>query len=659
MLIRSFQRQQGQRLFLASAMSAAAGLPGTRYPFTAATLPAPWDQMRRAGLGTRVQADGAVAFGPESYGANVVVNGDFATDTVWSKGAGWAISGGLATKTPGVQSNLTQACLVVNTAYIVTGTVSGRTAGALNVYLGSGFAFVAITANGSFTVSGVCVGSTTLFLQGTSSFDGSIDNVSAREITYLPRPTHDPSTLAALGLLIEGQAANKSTNRKINPTDATNVLTINGAVVSVVNRAAELAAAGLSAVCTNGLVYQASNPGASDAYAYAVGVAGNLNRHCVSGWLMGTGWLSEGFGGGQLAPIPSATAFTYLSASFIPPNANSAWAVRIPPGATVWWIANQLEEGPTATSPIIDSQTATVLRTGDFAGGGLSGAALTALLTPTQPFTIVFPFRKAYTQAAVETLLGLCAGSSAGGTNQFGIATNGTQAQIIHSGGSGALTGTLSTTAVNRIAVGVDPTWRGPELVTNGGFDSGAAGWSPETSGVLSASAGILRITNSGGANGRAFQAITTTVGRIYEVTVVATNRSAGATYEATVRGAGSFGLTYGTTGVQTAAGTYRLFFQAALTSHTVCVFAIGADGQWAEWDSVSVREVGAVSVAVNGSTPVETTGIAYTGAGVTNLVLGARDTAGGQPAVAVTIPELRVVPGQYITGTALQALSQ
>jgi hypothetical protein len=73
--------------------------------------------------------------------------------------------------------------------------------------------------------------------------------------------------------------------------------------------------------------------------------------------------------------------------------------------------------------------------------------------------------------------------------------------------------------------------------------------------------------------------------------------------------------------------------------------------------DNISVREAGAMSISVNGSAVTETTGIAYTGAGTTAAILGARDSSGGQPAVGFTSPGIRVASG-YITGSALQALS-
>ena len=188
--------------------------------------------------------------------------------------------------------------------------------------------------------------------------------------------------------------------------------------------------------------------------------------------------------------------------------------------------AAQLELGSVLTSDIPNPGTGSLVRVGDFAGGGLTGAALTDLITPTSPFTIRFAYRKAYSQAGVETLFGLCAGATAGGTNQLQLVTAGIQARLIHSGGSGSLTGTLihNGTANDVIAVSVDP---------------------------------------------------------------------------------------------------------------------VGAR----------------MSISVNGGAAVETTGIAYTGSGVTAMVLGARNSAGTDPAVRFTFEPIQA-NRRYITGAALQALS-
>lgn len=856
------------------ARAIASGLPGTYYDFTGASLPAPWDTLRRAGLGTRVEADGDLGYGAHNLAvqsethAGATLGGAAGSGTPPTISAGsylgvtceqiafpagvtgfgasrrtgnTAGQSGYFVQSAGFVYNATinialSRALVAGESIDVVATGVDTLAGALQitsatsgqtVFTRRSFASGTAASSGAMgvfvystlgllspisvyiTQTLVCTGALTTYVPTTTS------------AVFLPRPTHNPSTLAALGLLFEGQATNllgmteqfdnvywtkvactvtaNTTPAPDGTTSADSVIPSTASGLHYIRRDVTVTAsahtvqiwaepAGYSGIWI-------SMDGASNYALFTLTGAGSASS--TSGDSARIQRIGNRYLCTYTRTLAAGTAACFIGVSN-PAGSIAGFTGDGVSGVAIW--GAQLETGTVPTSYIPNPTTGTALRQGDFAGGGISGAALSALLpgtpevlganrvtngtgtsltgwttigaggslalvggefemtgsgggypgarvsvsglTPTRsyrlsltarrgttsatitafagaasvnttattntpiqveftasgtsvnvdvllnaasasgtayfddvsvrevvtpaipgpqlPFTIVLPFRKANNAAAVETLIGLCAGASAGTTNQLGIAMQGTQAQIVHSGGSGALTGTLvlDGSTVNRVAVSVDPTARGPDGVTNGEFAAGTSNWLPETSGVLSASAGILRITNSGGANGRAFQAISTVVNRTYEVTVVATNRSAGATYEATVRGAGSFGPTYGTSGVQTAAGTYRFFFQAALTSHTVCVFAIGADGQWAEWDSVSVREVGAASISVNGSAPVETTGIAYTGSGTTHLIPGARDSSGGQAAMGFTSPGIRVAAGQYITGSALQALS-
>ena len=50
--------------------------------------------MTRATLGTRVNPSGLVE-DVELLGSEEVTNGDFATDSDWTKGTGWSIAGGI------------------------------------------------------------------------------------------------------------------------------------------------------------------------------------------------------------------------------------------------------------------------------------------------------------------------------------------------------------------------------------------------------------------------------------------------------------------------------------------------------------------------------------------------------------------------------------
>jgi hypothetical protein len=119
--------------------------------------------------------------GLNSLGSDLVSNGTFATDTVWSKGANWTIGSGVATKTGGAANNLTQT--ITSTAglwYRITMDVT-RSAGTLTVSLGTSGTTYAITATGTYTFFILAGSSTqTLTLAGDSAFAGTVDNVTAR-----------------------------------------------------------------------------------------------------------------------------------------------------------------------------------------------------------------------------------------------------------------------------------------------------------------------------------------------------------------------------------------------------------------------------------------------------------------------------------------------
>lgn len=110
-----------------------------------------------------------------------IVNGSFATDTDWTKGTGWTISGGTANKAAGVASDLSQDITsVTGKLYVVKYDVSGRTAGSITPDVG-GTNGTAQTTNGTFEELITGGGGDTFFrLEADSTFDGSIDNVTVR-----------------------------------------------------------------------------------------------------------------------------------------------------------------------------------------------------------------------------------------------------------------------------------------------------------------------------------------------------------------------------------------------------------------------------------------------------------------------------------------------
>ncbi|PHS61795.1 MAG: hypothetical protein COB09_17155, partial [Thalassobium sp.] len=121
----------------------------------------------------------------ESIGGELVTNGDFASDTAWTKGTGWTIAAGVATKAAGTPSELTQAVsFVTGKTYAITYTVTSFTAGQIQIRLSAsgGVPFGLGTvraATGTFTEYFTAEsGQNQLEFVTTGTSDLSIDNVS-------------------------------------------------------------------------------------------------------------------------------------------------------------------------------------------------------------------------------------------------------------------------------------------------------------------------------------------------------------------------------------------------------------------------------------------------------------------------------------------------
>lgn len=121
---------------------------------------------------------------------NLATNGQFDTDTDWTKEDTWAISGGVATKTAGVAGSLYQACprMVSGQVYRLRLTVT-RTAGTLYpVLLGSDID-LAISASGTYTTlirAGADNGTNRTYainIYADATFAGTVDAVSVRHVS--------------------------------------------------------------------------------------------------------------------------------------------------------------------------------------------------------------------------------------------------------------------------------------------------------------------------------------------------------------------------------------------------------------------------------------------------------------------------------------------
>lgn len=109
----------------------------------------------------------------------LVANGVFSSDTAWTKGTGWTISGGVASAAAGSASDLEQDFSISSGLnYDLIFTVSNRTAGTITPEVGEN-ASNSVNANGTHNVTvNAGVGAIALKFGKDSSFDGDIDNVS-------------------------------------------------------------------------------------------------------------------------------------------------------------------------------------------------------------------------------------------------------------------------------------------------------------------------------------------------------------------------------------------------------------------------------------------------------------------------------------------------
>jgi hypothetical protein len=135
------------------------------------------------GTGTSVR-DTYTLINDDYFGSELVVNGDFATNSDWTLSAGVTISGGkLNITTPGSQSSAEQSSVFfAGVTYEATFVISGYVAGRVLFYQGNNFLQQAL-ADGEFTVvfTADSSGGSLLFRAFSNNpFEGSVDNVSVK-----------------------------------------------------------------------------------------------------------------------------------------------------------------------------------------------------------------------------------------------------------------------------------------------------------------------------------------------------------------------------------------------------------------------------------------------------------------------------------------------
>jgi len=112
-----------------------------------------------------------------ALGKQLFANPGFDLDASWTKGTGWAIGSGVATKTAGTASNLAQSTVgvVATVTHVFDFEVTAYTAGTVTPTVGS-TAGTAVSAVGYYHEEIVAAGTDTAFLAADASADLSVDN---------------------------------------------------------------------------------------------------------------------------------------------------------------------------------------------------------------------------------------------------------------------------------------------------------------------------------------------------------------------------------------------------------------------------------------------------------------------------------------------------
>jgi hypothetical protein len=164
----------------------------------------------RASSATRVNAAGLIETA-SIIGSELVTNGDFATDTSWTKGTGVTISGGKANWTNTINNvGVTQSGIITSGKnYKVVFTVSNYSSGSVRLR----FPLITerLTSNGTYTYY-INATDTDLYIQGETNGDAnvnlSIDNVSVKEVITSNIPRIDYTGGGCGKLLLEPQRTN-------------------------------------------------------------------------------------------------------------------------------------------------------------------------------------------------------------------------------------------------------------------------------------------------------------------------------------------------------------------------------------------------------------------------------------------------------------------
>jgi hypothetical protein len=118
----------------------------------------------------------------QTFGPELITNGDFATDSDWSYGSSWSIANGKATATNSTTGSIYQDVLDTSKTYKATFEITEITSGGLRIGIGVNFSNY-FTETGTYTYYGQPTTDGLLRINPLSGTNASIDNVSVKEVT--------------------------------------------------------------------------------------------------------------------------------------------------------------------------------------------------------------------------------------------------------------------------------------------------------------------------------------------------------------------------------------------------------------------------------------------------------------------------------------------
>jgi hypothetical protein len=422
-------------------------------------------------------------------GPELVTNGDFATDTNWTKGTGWTITGGAAVATSvAAFGELSQAAGIAVGFYRVTLNVT-VSAGAGFIRLGSTGNIGNFSSTGSYSFVLQCgaAGSSVRVLADAAGFTGTVDNVSvkllpgnhASQSTSANRPTYGvvPAT-GRLNLLTYSEDFSNAVWAATTATKTSGVLDPLGGTTATT----------ITATAGNGQILQTVGGSAGTSQAYVTSIW--LRRRTGTGSV----FLFNPNGGG-LATVTLTGSWAQYSVTGLGAAASNFVGIRLATSGDAVDVAfAQFETGSTATAyqrvvTAFDVTQAGVQSLSYLSFDGSNDSMATGTITPGIDKAQVFAGVQKLAEAASGTLIETStdwvsnngtltiAAPSSTGANSYRYGSRGTSGATAGTGVFAAAPNTSVLTGISDIAGDVCRLNRNGVLVEASTADQGTGNY--------------------------------------------------------------------------------------------------------------------------------------------------------------------------------------